>query len=46
MQGSAGAICGTFEFMRAIEDTAKGCGVLFIMDEVMTSRLGPSGIGT
>lgn len=44
MQGSAGAICGSSEFMRTIEDTARECGVLFVLDEVMTSRLGPNGI--
>lgn len=44
MQGSDGAICGTSEFMHAVQDTAKQYGVLFILDEVTTSRLGPNGI--
>lgn len=44
MQGSAGAICATPEFMHAIQDAAKESGILFILDEVMTSRLGPNGL--
>jgi glutamate-1-semialdehyde 2,1-aminomutase len=44
MQGSAGAICATSEFMHAVQEVAKECGVLFVLDEVMTSRLAPSGV--
>jgi len=44
MQGSAGAICATSEFMHAVQDAAKESGVLFMLDEVMTSRFGPNGI--
>ncbi|OIW31657.1 PLP-dependent transferase [Coniochaeta ligniaria NRRL 30616] len=44
VQGSAGAIAGSFEFMRCIQIAAKEAGVLFILDEVMTSRLSPGGI--
>jgi glutamate-1-semialdehyde 2,1-aminomutase len=44
MQGSAGAICASPEFLHAIQNTAKEAGVLFMLDEVMTSRLGPNGI--
>jgi glutamate-1-semialdehyde 2,1-aminomutase len=44
MQGAGGAIPATAEFMHAIQQTAKESDVLFILDEVMTSRLSPSGI--
>ncbi|KAH8912098.1 PLP-dependent transferase [Coniochaeta sp. PMI_546] len=44
MQGSAGAIPGSLEFLSGIQKVAKEAGVLFILDEVMTSRLAPGGI--
>jgi glutamate-1-semialdehyde 2,1-aminomutase len=44
MQGAGGAIPGTLEFLKAIEKTAKESGVVFIMDEVMTSRSSPGGL--
>ncbi|KAF3766811.1 PLP-dependent transferase [Cryphonectria parasitica EP155] len=44
MQGSGGAIPGTHEFLKTIEAVAKDAGVLFILDEVMTSRLAPGGL--
>ncbi|KAF5021401.1 hypothetical protein F66182_6550 [Fusarium sp. NRRL 66182] len=44
MQGSGGALAGTPEFLNAIQDIATKAGVLFILDEVMTSRLSGGGI--
>lgn len=44
MQGAGGAIPGTKEFLHAIQQSAKDAGVLFILDEVMTSRTAPGGI--
>ena len=45
MQGGGGCIPGTPEFLRRIQDAAHAAGALFILDEVMTSRLGPHGLG-
>jgi glutamate-1-semialdehyde 2,1-aminomutase len=44
MQGAGGAIPGTTEFLHAIQQTANDSNVLFILDEVMTSRFSPNGI--
>lgn len=44
MQGSGGVIPGTREFLHAVQKTAKEAGVVFILDEVMTSRFSPGGI--
>jgi glutamate-1-semialdehyde 2,1-aminomutase len=44
MQGAGGAIPGTAEFLHAVQQAAKESSVLFILDEVMTSRLSPGGI--
>ncbi|KAH7026725.1 putative glutamate-1-semialdehyde 2,1-aminomutase [Microdochium trichocladiopsis] len=44
MQGAGGCIPATVEFLEAIQATAKKCGVLVILDEVMTSRLHPHGL--
>ncbi|KAI5926180.1 pyridoxal phosphate-dependent transferase [Camillea tinctor] len=44
MQGSGGCIPGTSEFLHATQDAARGAGVLFVLDEVMTSRLHPGGV--
>ncbi|KAF4991104.1 hypothetical protein FGRMN_8040 [Fusarium graminum] len=44
MQGSGGGLPGHPEFLRGIQDIASKAGVLFIVDEVMTSRLSGGGI--
>ncbi|KAG0650394.1 putative aminotransferase [Hyphodiscus hymeniophilus] len=44
MQGAGGCIPGTKEFLMQIQESAKKIGAVFILDEVMTSRLGPSGL--
>ena len=44
MQGAGGAIPAHADFLKAVQHTAKECSVLFILDEVMTSRLSPGGI--
>ena len=44
MQGAGGAIPGTKEFLHAIQQAAKEASVVFILDEVMTSRTAPGGI--
>lgn len=44
MQGAGGCIRGTKEFLFAIEYEANAAGVIFILDEVMTSRIAPGGI--
>jgi len=45
VQGAGGVIPGTRGFLNEIREVAKMAGVLFILDEVMTSRLGPNGLG-
>ncbi|VBB81629.1 Putative glutamate-1-semialdehyde 2,1-aminomutase 2 [Podospora comata] len=45
MQGAGGCIPGSKEFLHAIQDAAHEVGALFILDEVMTSRLAPHGLG-
>ncbi|KAJ5116036.1 aminotransferase [Penicillium angulare] len=44
MQGSAGGIPGSKEFLRAIREQTRKAGTVFILDEVMTSRLHPGGL--
>ncbi|RDW79101.1 putative Glutamate-1-semialdehyde 2,1-aminomutase [Aspergillus mulundensis] len=44
MQGAGGCIPGSADFLHAIQDTAKENGIIFILDEVMTSRLAPGGL--
>jgi glutamate-1-semialdehyde 2,1-aminomutase len=44
MQGAGGAIPASAEFLYTVQDTAKECSVLVILDEVMTSRLAVDGI--
>lgn len=44
MQGAGGCIPGTAEFLHAVQETAKENGIVFILDEVMTSRLAPGGL--
>ncbi|KAJ6785846.1 hypothetical protein PWT90_10720 [Aphanocladium album] len=44
MQGSGGCICGTKEFLTGVQDAAKEVGVIFIVDEVMTSRITGGGL--
>jgi glutamate-1-semialdehyde 2,1-aminomutase len=38
MLGSAGCIPGDPAFLRGLQEMAKDCGALFVLDEVMTSR--------
>ncbi|KAF4946207.1 hypothetical protein FGADI_11341 [Fusarium gaditjirri] len=44
MQGSGGGIPGHPEFLQGIQEIAGKAGVLFIIDEVMTSRLSGGGV--
>ncbi|PHH87530.1 hypothetical protein CDD83_8733 [Cordyceps sp. RAO-2017] len=44
MQLAGGCICGTPEFLACIQQTASQAGVLFVLDEVATSRLSASGL--
>ncbi len=44
MQGAAGALPGTAEFLHALQAACEAHGVLLILDEVMTSRLGCGGL--
>ncbi|KAI8294281.1 putative aminotransferase [Colletotrichum sp. SAR11_240] len=46
MQGSGGAIPATTEFLRAIREHSRAAKALFILDEVMTSRLYGGGIAS
>lgn len=45
IQGSGGAICGTTEFLAAVRELSTSCGAVFVLDEVITSRLSPGGLG-
>ncbi|KAK4206954.1 pyridoxal phosphate-dependent transferase [Rhypophila decipiens] len=45
MQGAGGCIPATREFLHAVQEAAREAGALFILDEVMTSRLAPHGLG-
>ena len=44
MQGSAGCIAGDPDFLRALREACTRHGIVLIFDEVMTSRLSPSGL--
>lgn len=44
IQSSGGCNVGTKEFLRYLSDTAKRLGAVFIVDEVMTSRLSYHGL--
>ena len=43
MLGAGGCIPGEPAFLRALRDATQASGALLILDEVMTSRLGPGG---
>jgi len=45
VQGSGGVIPGKREFLVKIREATKAAGAMFILDEVMTSRLSPHGLG-
>ncbi|KAM7191969.1 Pyridoxal phosphate-dependent transferase [Naviculisporaceae sp. PSN 640] len=45
LQGAGGCIPGSVEFLTAVQEAAREAGALFILDEVMTSRLAPHGLG-
>ncbi|KAL2132328.1 hypothetical protein VTI74DRAFT_3932 [Chaetomium olivicolor] len=45
MQGAGGCIPGKREFLHGVQEAARRKGALFILDEVMTSRLAPHGLG-
>jgi len=45
MQGAGGCIVGKRAFLHAVQEVAREVGALFILDEVMTSRLAPGGLG-
>lgn len=44
MLGGGGAVPATPGFVRAIRETTERLGIVFILDEVMTSRLAPGGL--
>ncbi|KAF1964143.1 PLP-dependent transferase [Bimuria novae-zelandiae CBS 107.79] len=44
MQGAGPCIVGTHEFLHQIQESAKKVGAVFILDEVMTSRLSEGGL--
>ncbi|KAL3496168.1 pyridoxal phosphate-dependent transferase [Aspergillus germanicus] len=44
MQGAGGCIPATAEFLHAVQEAAEANGIIFILDEVMTSRLAPGGL--
>lgn len=46
MQGVGGAIPATAEFLNGVEAAARDGGVLFILDEIMTSRVAPGGLAS
>lgn len=45
MQGAGGCIPASREFLAAVQAAASAKGALLILDEVMTSRLAPYGLG-
>jgi len=45
MMGSAGCIPATAEFLATLREETERAGALLILDEVMTSRLAPGGLG-
>ncbi|KAI7169832.1 hypothetical protein KC316_g11405 [Hortaea werneckii] len=44
MQGAGPCIVGTDDFLQAVQASARKAGAVFILDEVMTSRLAPGGL--
>jgi glutamate-1-semialdehyde 2,1-aminomutase len=44
MLGGGGAIAATTDFVQALREATTRVGAVLILDEVMTSRLGPSGL--
>ncbi|KAJ5794008.1 hypothetical protein N7457_000607 [Penicillium paradoxum] len=44
LQGSGGFIPASVDFLRTIREESEKAGALMILDEVMTSRLGPGGL--
>ncbi|KAI7537517.1 hypothetical protein KC331_g10882 [Hortaea werneckii] len=44
MQGAGPCIVGTDDFLQAVQTSARKAGAVFILDEVMTSRLAPGGL--
>lgn len=44
MQGAGGCIPATADFLHAIQTATRENGIIFILDEVMTSRLAPGGL--
>jgi len=44
MMGGTGCLPASREFMAMLREETQACGALLIFDEVMTSRLGPSGL--
>ncbi len=45
VQGAGGVIPGGREFLRRVREAAREAGAVFVLDEVMTSRLAPGGLG-
>ena len=46
LQGAGGVIPGRKDFLLAVRQAARDAGAVFILDEVMTSRLAPGGLGS
>lgn len=44
MQGAGGCIPATSEFLLAVREAAREVGAVFVLDEVMTSRMGRRGL--
>ncbi|KAF2110105.1 pyridoxal phosphate-dependent transferase [Lophiotrema nucula] len=44
LQGSGPAIVGSRDFLQQVQESARKVGAIFVLDEVMTSRLAPGGI--
>ncbi len=45
VQGAGGVIPGSVEFLKGVRELARKVGAVFVLDEVMTSRLTPNGVG-
>ncbi|KAK3346390.1 pyridoxal phosphate-dependent transferase [Lasiosphaeria hispida] len=45
VQGAGGVIPGMEGFLRGVREAARAVGAVFVLDEVMTSRLAPNGLG-
>ncbi len=45
MMGGGGCVAADTDFLRALRDACTAAGAMLIFDEVMTSRLGPNGLG-